>query len=390
MMNPTPMVFAMKEYSILFLLLPIGLLFPIVGLLYLKFRDYIANRITNKLLSFNILAVVGLILAAILITLFGSITLGIKTGWEKFRFFENLTVSVVVLLMIVLPIVNVFRFIELLIDRKIQNVSLRIVLNFLTTLLFPFAAFFLMYYLKWGGNWHAYEFLQLSYIFIGILIIASFRSLYSYNIHKEKELIRTNESKLSLLRELKTKAELNSLHSQINPHFLYNALNSIAGLAHENADKTEYMALSLSKLFRYSINKEKSDWTTLEEELEMVKIYLEVEKVRFDERLTYSVEIPDTLREYRIPRFTIQPLVENAVKHGIAKLIKPGKIGIVVTFENNWLTIDVYDSGPAFPDDLNPGIGLQGIYDKLEILYPDRFEMNFSNSPLKKVTIRLK
>jgi LytS/YehU family sensor histidine kinase len=166
--------------------------------------------------------------------------------------------------------------------------------------------------------------------------------------------------------------------------------NSIAGLAHENADKTEYMALSLSKLFRYSINKEKSDWTTLEEELEMVKIYLEVEKVRFDERLTYSVEIPDSLKDGKIPRFTIQPLVENAVKHGLSKAVEPGEIRIVITAENNWLTMDVYDSGPAFPDDLNPGIGLQGIYDKLEILYPDRFEMNFSNSPHKKVTIRLK
>lgn len=384
------MIFALKEYSILFLLLPIGLLFPIVGLLYLKFCTYIANRITNKLLSFNILAVVGLILAAIIITLFGSITLGIKSGWEKFRFFEYLTVSVVVFLLIILPIINVFRLISLLIDRKIQNISLRIVLNFLTTLLFPFAAFFLMYYLKWGGNWHAHEYLQLSYIFIGILIIASFRSLYSYNMQKEKELIRINESKLSHLRELKTKAELNSLHSQVNPHFLYNALNSIAGLAHENADKTEHMALSLSKLFRYSINKEKSDWTTVEEELEMVNIYLEVEKIRFDEQLSYSIEVADSFKEIKIPRFIIQPLVENAVKHGLSKSITKGEIKVVISLDKDWLSIDVYDSGPAFPDDLNPGIGLQGIYDKLDILYPESFEMNFSNTPLKKVTIRLK
>ena len=389
-MNQAPMIFALKEYSILFLLLPIGLVFPIVGLLYLKFCTYITNRAPNKLLRFNIQGVIGLILVAILISLLNSIFFGIKSGWEKFRFPELIGVSVVVFLLVGLPTINVFRVIELLIDRKVQNVSTRIVLNFITTCLVPFSAFFCMYYHNWGGNWSINEYLQLLLLFIGILIVASFRSLYSYNLHKEKELIRLNESKLSLLRELKTKAELNSLHSQINPHFLYNALNSIAGLAREDAEKTEKMALALSRLFRYSINKEKSDWTTLEEELEMVKIYLEIEKIRFDERLSYFVEIPDSLKEYRIPRFTIQPLVENAVKHGIAKIIKPGKIGIVVTFEKNWLTIDVYDSGPAFPDDLNPGIGLQGIYDKLEILYPDHFEMNFANSPLKKVTIRLK
>jgi len=197
----------LKEYSIIYLLLPIGLLFPIVGLVYLKICSHIANRITNKLLSFNILAVIGIILAAIIISLFGSITVGIQSGWERFRFPEYLGVAIVALLLVGLPTINVFRFIELLIDRKIQNVSLRIVLNFLTTSLVPFSAFFLMYYLKWGGNWHAYEFLQLSYIFIGILIVASFRSLYSYNIQREKELIRMNESKLSLLRELIRQAE---------------------------------------------------------------------------------------------------------------------------------------------------------------------------------------
>ena len=209
-------------------------------------------------------------------------------------------------------------------------------------------------------------------------------------VQREKEIIRANEFKLASLRELKTKAELNSLHSQVNPHFLYNALNSIAGLAHENADKTEHMALSLSKLFRYSINKEKSDWTTVEEELEMVKIYLEVETIRFEDRLTYSIELPESLKGWRIPRFIVQPLVENAIKHGLSKSISKGEIRIVVSLENGWLCMDVFDSGPGFPAELNPGFGLQGIYDKLEILYPDRFEMNFTNSPLKKVTIRLK
>lgn len=389
-MNHAPMLFELKEYSILFLLLPIGLLISIVGLLYLKFCDYITNRVPNKLLRFNILGAVGLILLAIFATFYGSFRLGIQSHWEKFRLLETLRISIVALLLVGLPAINLFRFIELLINKKIKSIEYRILLNFLATLLLPFSAFFLMYYHIWGGNWGVYEFLQLTHIFIGILIIASFRFLYSYNIHKEKELIRINESKLSQLRELKTKAELNALHSQINPHFLYNALNSIAGLAREDAEKTEQMALALSRLFRYSINKEKSDWTTLEEELEMVQIYLEIEKIRFDERLTYSVDLPENLKEYRIPRFIIQPLVENAVKHGLAKLVKPGKIGIVVTSENDWLTIDVQDSGPAFPTDLNPGFGIQGIYDKLEILYPDRFEMNFANSPLKKVTIRLK
>lgn len=222
------------------------------------------------------------------------------------------------------------------------------------------------------------------------MIVAAFRALISYFFFKEKDLIIENETKLIHLRELKSRAELNALHSKINPHFLYNSLNSIAGLAHTDADKTEHMALSLSKLFRYSINKEKSDWTSFKEELEMVKIYLDVEKVRFDERLSYSVEIDPMLENQQVPRFIIQPLVENAVKHGISKSVTGGEVSIRINKEGRSTVIRVADSGPAFPDDLTPGFGIQSIYDKLEILYPDKFEMNFTSTPEKYVSIKLK
>jgi LytS/YehU family sensor histidine kinase len=230
----------------------------------------------------------------------------------------------------------------------------------------------------------------LAYIFIACITIASFRALITYFFFKEKDLILENETKLSDLRELKTKAELNVLHSRINPHFLYNSLNSIAGLAHSDANKTEHMALSLSKLFRYSINKEKSDWTSFKDELEMVKIYLDVEKVRFNERLNYSVEIAPELEAQKIPRFIIQPLVENAVKHGISNSVDGGDIKVSISKEGKSTVIAVSDSGQAFPEDLIPGFGIQSIYDKLEILYNDKFEMNFCNSPVKQVTLKLK
>jgi LytS/YehU family sensor histidine kinase len=122
----------------------------------------------------------------------------------------------------------------------------------------------------------------------------------------------------------------------------------------------------------------------------MVKIYLDVEKVRFGDRLTYSVEISSELEEHQIPRFIIQPLVENAVKHGISKLVEGGVIILSITREGKSILIAVSDSGEAFPDDLIPGFGLQSIYDKLEILYKNKFEMNFTNSPLKQVTVKLK
>ena len=231
---------------------------------------------------------------------------------------------------------------------------------------------------------------QVSTAFIIFLIIAGFRVIISYFPAKEKDVAKEKEKQLSSLRDLKTKAELNALHSRINPHFLYNSLNSIAGLAHDDADKTEHMALSLSKLFRYSINKEKTDWTTFKDELEMVRIYLDVEKVRFDERLNYSIHIPKELEEEKIPRFIIQPLAENAVKHGISKLVGRGEIKVSVTKEGNSIRIAVSDNGDSFPDDLIPGFGIQSIYDKLEILYKNKFEMNFISSPHKQVILKLK
>ena len=285
---------------------------------------------------------------------------------------------------------NLIRFVEIYIHKNTELLGLKIVLIFLSTGLIPYFGLLTMYRFVLNGKFTKGDIEIFSYVFLAMIIIAGFRTIISYFFFKEKDLILESETKLSKLRELKTKAELNALHSRINPHFLYNSLNSIAGLAHTNADQTEHMALSLSKLFRYSINKEKSDWTTFREEIEMVKIYLDVEKVRFADRLVYSIEIADELNETKIPRFIIQPLAENAVKHGISKSIEGGEIKIKVQKEKKDILITVADSGKEFPRDLTPGFGLQSIYDKLEILYGDKFELSFTNSPEKQVSLKLK
>lgn len=106
--------------------------------------------------------------------------------------------------------------------------------------------------------------------------------------------------------------------------------------------------------------------------------------------MVYSVEIDKELEEQQIPRFIIQPLVENAVKHGISKLVEGGEIKVSIAKEGNNVFIVVADTGNPFESDLTPGFGLQSIYDKLEILYGDKFEMNFENTPQKRVTLKLK
>lgn len=381
-----------------FLLLPLGVLLIVITFISIRLFNWISGKINHHLLSFNLKIVFVLVVLSFLFSSY----LFLAKHWLVFHYdalylreyTKMLSVISVISFFILLPGVNLIAHVEKIIQRLEGKRYLKLLLVFTTTSLIPYIILLIfLIFMSEINNQTPYlnkdTVSVLTKIFIGFFVLAGFRVIISYFAAKEKDLIIENETKLSNLRELKSRAELNALHSRINPHFLYNSLNSIAGLAHEDADKTEHMALSLSKLFRYSINKDQSDWTTFKEEMEMVKIYLDVEKVRFDDRLSYSVELPKVLEDYKIPRFMIQPLVENAVKHGISKSVNSGQIKVAVTQEGKRLFIAVSDDGPAFPNDLAPGFGIQSIYDKLEILYKDKFEMNFINSPQKQVLIKL-
>ena len=204
---------------------------------------------------------------------------------------------------------------------------------------------------------------------------------FSDNIIKEKDL------ELSQLKELQTQTALKSLQAHINPHFLYNSLNSIAELVHTDRDKTEQMALSLSDLFRYSINRSSKKSSTLKEEVEMVKNYLEIEKIRFGDQLDYNIEVEHDLENVEIPMFLIQPLIENAVKHGISKTEEKGIIKLKIEKQQHDLHITVYDNGPSFPEGLVSGYGLQMIQDVLSLTYGDQATLSWQNRPEKMIEI---
>lgn len=222
---------------------------------------------------------------------------------------------------------------------------------------------------------------------LGIILFRLFRNSKFLKI---RNILRDKDLELAKIKEALTKAELNALHSRINPHFLYNALNSIAGIAHENADKTEQMALSLARLFRYNINQPNAVFSSLEQEMEMVRIYLDIEKVRFGNRLTFAIHLPEALKKVQIPRFLIQPLVENAVKHGISRITENGFVKITAEADDGWLKLAVYDNGPDFPADLFGGYGIQSVYDKLNLLYPEQYQVQFVNGTEKSLRIDLK
>ena len=379
----------LKKNAYIVLILPLViLLFLIVAISNLLYRK-LDGLVCKPLRRFNTVSVFSLILTgttAAFYYIFSS-----KLADPEFTFYHPLDVfaAIVFIVLLGLPAMNLIRVIEQLVQRKMHDRILKVLLLFLSTTLAPSLTVLVLYQLYLISGGEPIDVKVLGYILLVFLIVGILRAIISFFILKEKDIKTEAELKLAHLRELKTKAELNALHSKINPHFLYNALNSIAGLASIDAHKTEQMALSLSKLFRYSINKEQADWSTLEEEVEMAKIYLDIEKVRFDDHMSFDIEMPIELRSIIVPRFILQPLVENAVKHGISKNVNPGEIQVKISKTKKWLEISVADSGPEFSINIEPGFGLQGIYDKLEIMYPNRFELHFLSSPQKQVILKI-
>jgi sensor histidine kinase YesM len=385
----------LKENSYLLLSFPFALALLFLNGLIILMLKKTEKRIKNRFLRFNVISVVALLLLGIIGSFYLEANSLLKNPYighftvnEFFRSRNSLKI-INALFIIGLPALNILRLIEIAIDRKTKHIYLRILFVFISTSLIPSGTLLSIALFVTHGKLGLDEVKFFSVVFLVFVMLGKIRALFSYFIFKEKELKIENEVKLANLRELKTKAELNALHSKINPHFLYNALNSIAGLARNNAEKTEHMALSLSKLFRYSINKEQDDWSNFAEEMEMVRIYLDIEKVRFDDRLDFTIHLPEDMKTVKIPRFIIQPLVENAIKHGTSKLVGKGMVVASASRNGNWIEIKVADNGPDFPAELAPGFGLQSIYDKLEILYPNRFELHFVNSPEKHILIKL-
>jgi two-component system LytT family sensor kinase len=234
------------------------------------------------------------------------------------------------------------------------------------------------------GHINDYKFNVLITIIVGTLIL-----LYHFQRINAEAILKSKEMDLVKLNQLKTEAELQALQSKINPHFLYNALNSIASLIHEDADKAEDMTMKLSKLFRYSINTLQENYVSIKEEVEILNTYLDIEKVRFGNRINFKIEVSSELETKLIPRFLLQPLVENALKHGLKDIRDKGEMRVNITQSGNRVEIFIYDNGIPFPEELIAGYGLQSTFDKLQLLYKEDHDIQINNTPEKHIKISI-
>ena len=180
---------------------------------------------------------------------------------------------------------------------------------------------------------------------------------------------------------LKNEIELNNLKSQLNPHFIFNALNSIRALIDENPAKSKEAITQLSSILRNSLVINREKLTSFEEELHTVQDYLELETIRFEERLKINFEIDPKSKNFSVPPLMIQTLVENGIKHGISKLQKGGRISVETKVKDSRLRIRIRNDGQLTGKKLNgsKGFGIENTRQRLKLLYGNKATFSIFN-----------
>jgi len=201
---------------------------------------------------------------------------------------------------------------------------------------------------------------------------------HALNYYHER---REREIQAAALAAQLAQAQLQTLKMQLQPHFLFNTLNSISALNHEDPRAANRMIARLSELLRLTLENDGAQEVSLLQELDFLKRYLEIQQVRFGDRLNVRFDVtPETL-EARVPNLLLQPLVENAIQHGIAPFAARGEISIQASCENGLLCLRVTDNGPGLPapkpSGPPEGVGLANTRARLQQIYSNahRFEL---------------
>lgn len=233
-----------------------------------------------------------------------------------------------------------------------------------------------------------------------IMVSADFLFLFSNFIAKmgiatitKSELVDEIKEKMKLSELLKN-MEIKALQSQINPHFLFNTLNTIARMALiENASNTENLIYAISDLLRYSL-KNANHMVTIDTEITNLKKYFYIQKIRYDDRFNYEIDIEPSILNFKIPVMTLQPLVENAVIHGLKNMKINGKVKIIGRrFNEDHLTIEVFDNGVGIDEEKlktifsvensyenMTGLGIQNVDSRIKHYFGDEYGIELKST----------
>jgi signal transduction histidine kinase len=217
----------------------------------------------------------------------------------------------------------------------------------------------------WDHYWLRFRFA----VMFGMVITLTFGLSMDFYQHVRSRLdLATLEEERA--RKLAAEARLSSLESRIHPHFLFNTINTISSLIPKDPKRAEDVLGKLAALLRFSLNANQMGLASLEQEIQIVRDYLEIEKTRFDSRLRYSIEVPAEMANVRIPPLSLETLVENSIKHVIAQRPAGGEIRVSAAVEGGRAVLDVSDDGPGFALDSIPlGHGLDNLTARLALLF---------------------
>jgi signal transduction histidine kinase len=191
------------------------------------------------------------------------------------------------------------------------------------------------------------------------------------------------------IKKLATEAELKALRAQVNPHFLFNALTTIGHLIQTAPERAMDTLLNLTDLLR-RVLRSTDEWTSLGEELDLVCAYLDIERARFEERLESEIDVPDELRRTHVPPLILQPLVENAIKHGVAPSRDGGSVKVSAELADGVLLLTVEDSGAGAGTTAGEGVGLKNVEERLRGYYGDDASIAMKAHPGSGTTVELR
>ncbi len=218
------------------------------------------------------------------------------------------------------------------------------------------------------------EFLTESLIWRGVLgalvylVLVLIYYLVSY-ARTLRERAKAEEKLKTLVKE----SELNLLKSQINPHFLFNSLNSISSLISSNPEEAREMIIRLSDFLRYSLKHREHELVSLEEEIIRMKDYLSIEQIRFGDKLKYDLSINSECGKIKVPTMILQPLVENAIRHGVYESLDPVNIRFKCLIKGDMLILTLEnDYDPDIPPSRGTGVGLQNVSERIRLAYDGR------------------
>lgn len=227
-------------------------------------------------------------------------------------------------------------------------------------------------------------------IYLVILMAGFARSYYFQQKAQQEEAERLEERAEALEAQL-TEARLEALRMQLNPHFLFNTLHAVSTLVDRDPAGVRRMIARLSELLRHVLDEEAPQEVPLSQELDFLDDYFEIQSIRFQGRLDTEVDVPSSLYDVQVPNLILQPVVENAIKHGASQVRGVGRIEVRGRREDGALVLSVTDNGPGLPESQKDGFGLRNVRARLQELYGDDQALRLESVPDEgtRATVRL-